>query len=693
MSLIKTRSGGYFRTPGPQFRRLPLDVVAYPAIAGTAVAGATLSAVPGEYNFPVVSRAYTWTVYNAETVVIATAAGPSYVIPALDPGSTIGMTEAFLDLAGRVLFETSEVALVALSGAPAFTTAPTIAGTGVVGSPLTATDATAAGNPTPTISRAWLRNAVPISGATAASYTPVEADATTGITFQNRAVSIAGEASSDVSNAITVTSGSTTLPFPTYAASAWGCTERTQLTPEGFLRITFGPTVAATGFAYYPITRSDLVIPDNLTSLPQIAPNGFIDRPKSIGTLVRPRMYARRQSDGAVQLLSAQPDFTMVGIPASPPPTEYGNVVTMSSTATMTDIRNEWLNTPRTAAKKQIRLRGKNYSGNIRYESSTNLYWNNGVTIVSDDPENPAVFKDNGFRFYRLHGFTLNGITFDSDSVYAASSPYAGYPSGTLTDIQRCSDVKLLNLRFKGGHIHNEMRHMKRVEVGYTEHSGCGMDVFRHYLDLEDYRVHHTLISGFDIATKYEVKDATGGGTRHPDCLQWAVTTGSIVYPRRLTVESNWWECLVGSACHGLFAGNPLVGSNTGSLFEQWAYRDVTIRNNFIRTPATSGIGWLCFDRATIAGNLMRSVPGRPMTGNGQPQVRLYDVKSRDIVITNNVSPLNLPGGPGVSVTPANGYTASGNVVSATAVPSGWQPLVPSGAGKNVGQWGGGYYN
>lgn len=60
--------------------------------------------------------------------------------------------------------------------APANTVAPTVTGTARVGFTLTGTLGTWTGAPTPTLTRQWEANNVPIPGATGATYVPVVGD-------------------------------------------------------------------------------------------------------------------------------------------------------------------------------------------------------------------------------------------------------------------------------------------------------------------------------------------------------------------------------------------------------------------------------------------------------------------------------------------------------------------------------------
>jgi len=60
--------------------------------------------------------------------------------------------------------------------APANTVAPSISGTAQVGQTLTAANGTWTGRPTPALTRQWRAGGAVISGATGATYVPVEAD-------------------------------------------------------------------------------------------------------------------------------------------------------------------------------------------------------------------------------------------------------------------------------------------------------------------------------------------------------------------------------------------------------------------------------------------------------------------------------------------------------------------------------------
>ena len=68
--------------------------------------------------------------------------------------------------------------------APANTVAPSISGTAKVGQTLTAANGTWTGRPTPTLTRQWRADGNAISGATGATYVPVEGDIGKAITVR-----------------------------------------------------------------------------------------------------------------------------------------------------------------------------------------------------------------------------------------------------------------------------------------------------------------------------------------------------------------------------------------------------------------------------------------------------------------------------------------------------------------------------
>lgn len=112
-----------------------------------------------------------------------------------DPSSTNDFDSHYTTVDGvefaRQMWNTHAAAI--LTGKPQFLALPTISGTGEVGSTLTATIGTMAGNATITYgSYQWYADGVAISGATSSTYTPVSGDLGKVITFKVTAANGAG---------------------------------------------------------------------------------------------------------------------------------------------------------------------------------------------------------------------------------------------------------------------------------------------------------------------------------------------------------------------------------------------------------------------------------------------------------------------------------------------------------------------
>src|SRR5262245_28294400 len=91
--------------------------------------------------------------------------------------------------------------------APVNTVAPVISGGISVGQTLTTTDGTWTGNPGPTITYEWLRNGVPISGATGQTYVIQVADVGQTIRSRVTATNASGSANATSSNSVTPIAG------------------------------------------------------------------------------------------------------------------------------------------------------------------------------------------------------------------------------------------------------------------------------------------------------------------------------------------------------------------------------------------------------------------------------------------------------------------------------------------------------
>ncbi len=136
-----------------------------PTITGTAKVGQTLTAAPGSWGPGTVGFGYQW-LRDGLAIPGATSAG--YTLTAADDGRAVGVRVTGSETGYTAVTVTSSTLLAAPG--EFITALPTISGSAKVGQTLTASP----GNWVPAsaaFSYQWLRGGVPISGATAATYT------------------------------------------------------------------------------------------------------------------------------------------------------------------------------------------------------------------------------------------------------------------------------------------------------------------------------------------------------------------------------------------------------------------------------------------------------------------------------------------------------------------------------------------
>ncbi|WKK72496.1 hypothetical protein Q0F99_05990 [Rathayibacter oskolensis] len=196
-------------TPGLQ------TLMPTPTISGTLKVGSTLTATPGTWDAGT-TLTYQWK-RNAGTYIVG-ATKPTYVLTGSDAGATITVsvtsTKPGYSPATKSKGTTETVAVGTLTSAT-----PTLTGTAAVGRTLTAVPG--AWGPAPvTYAYQWKRGTTVISGATAATYTPVAGDAGASIS-----VSVTGSKTGYTtvvksSAAKTIAKGTLTAPTPTISGTA-----------------------------------------------------------------------------------------------------------------------------------------------------------------------------------------------------------------------------------------------------------------------------------------------------------------------------------------------------------------------------------------------------------------------------------------------------------------------------------------
>lgn len=136
-----------------------------PSISGTAQQGETLTGDSGTHTGT--SETLRWL---ADEVAIVGETAATLVLAAGQIGAAITFEVTAINAAGSTVATSAATEAVIAATVPVNTVLPSISGTAQVGQTLTAADGTWTGAPTPVLTRQWLADATPISGATGATY-------------------------------------------------------------------------------------------------------------------------------------------------------------------------------------------------------------------------------------------------------------------------------------------------------------------------------------------------------------------------------------------------------------------------------------------------------------------------------------------------------------------------------------------
>lgn len=204
-------------TSAPTATVAPGDLTtAVPTITGMAKVGSMLTADPGTWGPGVVSFGYQWL---RNSVAIAGATSATYTPVGADNGSVLIIAVTGTEL-GYTPATTTSAATVAVAAGDLVAPVPTVTGTMKVGESLTVVPGSWSPVGT-TLSCQWLRNGVPIAGATSASYVlaPVDSDATITVAVTGTQL---GYASVTITSLVvgTVALGTPTVGTPTISGTA-----------------------------------------------------------------------------------------------------------------------------------------------------------------------------------------------------------------------------------------------------------------------------------------------------------------------------------------------------------------------------------------------------------------------------------------------------------------------------------------
>ncbi|QHC60230.1 hypothetical protein [Rathayibacter sp. VKM Ac-2760] len=192
---------------------LPLQtLMPTPTISGSTTVGSTLTANPGTWDSGV-TLSYQWKKNGGTYISGATA--KTYVLKAADAGATLTVSVTGTKTGYSPATKTSATTAAVTNGAVITGATPTITGTATVGQKLTAVPGTWTPSPV-TLAYQWQRNGTAISGATAATYTLVAADAGAAITVAVTGTKSGYTAVTKTSAAVTAKAALQTLmPTPT----------------------------------------------------------------------------------------------------------------------------------------------------------------------------------------------------------------------------------------------------------------------------------------------------------------------------------------------------------------------------------------------------------------------------------------------------------------------------------------------
>ena len=182
--------------------------VGLPVVTGLPYVGQTLTTTNGMWTgFPPPTYTYQW--FKAPSTAIAGATNSTYTLVAGDDGENIFCRVTATNSEGSASADAAAVGPIATPVAPSETSAPVISGPGTVGAQHSVSTPAVwnLGNPVATVTSTWRRNGTPIAGSeNASTYTPVQADDGTVLSYQETATNIAAPSGviGTASNGITI---------------------------------------------------------------------------------------------------------------------------------------------------------------------------------------------------------------------------------------------------------------------------------------------------------------------------------------------------------------------------------------------------------------------------------------------------------------------------------------------------------
>ena len=304
-----------------------------------------------------------------------------------------------------------------------------------------------------------------------------------------------------------------------------------------------------------------------------------------------------------------------------------------------------------------IALAGGDYgAGALKSKGDFSLAFASDVTIVSADPDDPAIFTQltvagaqnlvldgvvfdyrfaeddagwvNPFGFYDNEGLTIRNSVFDGDVAQGVSVEEDGFGYGIGVVIRNSSDVV-----FENNEMFEFWKGIKVIES--TDVTLEGNDIHSMRMD----GINFAEVQGIVIENNH-IHDfrRTTLSWDHSDMIQsWTANTDNP--STDIVIRGNTLDIGEGDATQSIFMGNTLV--DRGEAGEEMYFVNVTIEDNLIINGQTHGIALGASIGVNISGNrVLHSDGNTPDGADGAVEIPRISVSplSFNVVVTGNMA-------------------------------------------------------
>jgi hypothetical protein len=312
-----------------------------------------------------------------------------------------------------------------------------------------------------------------------------------------------------------------------------------------------------------------------------------------------------------------------------------------------------------------IRVAGGPYTGTVNLTSGTTKA--SELIIESTNYASPTVINgtlrlQGSPRFLTFKWLDFIGTAFD---VGSNGIHYPTVSEPLRFDVGR--DMKVLSclFRFWLNGLKFQSCTTGTAEVGYCNFEQICVDPLMVFGVMDNFHEHHNAFIDWRIDPARR-----NVSSRHPDTNHVRPNTSQVgSHPMaNLTIEDNYLDDPTGYA-KGFFLNNEQNTVGTG-------FTGLIVRRNYKALGRYAGIEITGAPSCLVSGNLVR----RYTAGVGETPGIILQQAGSSGTVSNNVTPKAIQYTDGAS---SGNFTVSGNVVSTSAEPSGWTPLV---VGVNVGR-------